>query len=117
MSQVGNTSFTFLAFNGQVSGRLPVMISVQEPSLDGETSLSGVLLDTTNAVGGGNQAIVSAVVSLVDTGVSAVTATNGRFVLNRIPGGLQVLDIAVASAQPSPDGIAIRRLSRSDHNR
>lgn len=88
MSHVGNTSFTFLAFNGQVSGRLPVTISVQEPSLDGETSLSGVLLDTTNAVGGGNQAIVSAVVSLVDTGVSAVTATNGRFVLNRIPGGL-----------------------------
>ena len=104
LAQTGITTITFLAFNGNESVRLPVTFNIEEPPADGETSLSGVLLDTSGAVSGIDQPIVGAVVSLLGTDASAITGTDGRFTLPDIPGGLQVLDLATANAQPAPDG-------------
>ena len=104
LAQTGITTITFLAFNGNESVRLPVTFNIEEPPADGETSLSGVLLDTSGAVSGIDQPIVGAVVSLLGTDASAITGADGRFTLPDIPGGLQVLDLATANAQPAPDG-------------
>ncbi|MEZ5328261.1 MAG: putative Ig domain-containing protein [Verrucomicrobiales bacterium] len=104
LSQTGNTTVTFLAFNGKVSGRLPVTFNVKVPPVGGETSLSGILLDTTDAVNNGNRPVVGATVSLLNVGVSAVSGADGRFLIPGVPSGLQVLDIATATALPAPDG-------------
>ena len=103
-TQTGITAITFLAFNGNESARLLVAFNVEEPPVDGETSLSGILLDTTDSVAGTDQPIVGAVVSLLGTDASATTGANGRFSLPNIPGGLQILDLNTANAQPAPDG-------------
>ena len=103
-AQIGITPITFLAFNGNESARLVIAFNVEEPPVDGETSLSGILLDTTDSVAGTDQPIVGAVVSLLGTDASATTGANGRFSLPNIPGGLQILDLNTANAQPAPDG-------------
>lgn len=102
--QAGEYAFTFLATNGSSTGRVLVTYEVQEPPLGGATSLSGILLDTTDAVAGSDRPIVGAVVSLLGTGISDVTGADGRFLLDDVPSGLQVLDMATATAQPAPDG-------------
>ncbi len=104
LSQVGNTTITFLAFNGTSSGRLPLTLTVLAPPAGGETSLAGILLDTTNAVNGELQPISGAVVSLLGTPSTAVTGVDGQFLLDGIPGGKQVLDIATETAAVAPDG-------------
>ena len=103
-AQTGITTITFLAFNGNLSARFPVSINVEEPPADAETSLSGILLDTTNAVDGAVQPIVGAVVTILGTDATATTGADGRFTLPNIPGGRQVIDLATADAQPAPDG-------------
>ena len=103
--QIGASAITFLAFNGANSGRLPVSITVEQPPVDGTTVLSGILLDTTDAVGGGaDRPVVGAVVSILDSGISMATGEDGRFVLTNVPEGMQLLDIATANARPAPDG-------------
>ena len=103
-AQTGITSITFLAFNGNESVSLPVTFDIQEPPADGETSLSGILLDTNDSVNGIDRPIVGAAVSLLGTDALVITGADGRFTLPNIPGGLQVLDIATADSQPAPDG-------------
>ena len=93
-SQIGTVAITFLAFNGTNNGRQPVSITVQRPPAEGSTSLSGILLDTTDAVGGEDRPVVGAVVSLLGSGISMTTGADGRFVLNNVAEGNQVLDIA-----------------------
>lgn len=70
----------------------------------GPATLTGRVLDTTNAVLGTEQPIVGAVVSLLHTGFSAVTDSQGYFTLNNLTAtGEQVLDIDTTNAQPAPD--------------
>lgn len=103
-NQIGLTRITFLAYNGIGNGLLPINITVKQPPLNGTTSLSGILLDTTNAVNGEQVPIVGAIVSLLDSGITAPTGIDGRFTLSGIPAGTQVLDLATVSANPAPDG-------------
>lgn len=71
----------------------------------GPATLTGRVLDTTNAVLGAEQPIVGAVVSLLHTGFSAVTDSQGYFTLSNLTAtGEQVLDIDTTNAQPAPDG-------------
>ncbi|MEZ5328263.1 MAG: putative Ig domain-containing protein [Verrucomicrobiales bacterium] len=103
--QIGASTITFVAFNGTSSGRVPVSITVEQPPVDGTTVLSGILLDTTDAVGpGADRPVVGAVVSILDSGISMATGDDGRFVLTNVPEGVQLLDIATANARPAPDG-------------
>jgi len=68
-------------------------------------SLSGILLDTNAFVANGSQIpIVGAAVALLGTGVATTTDVNGHFILEGIPSGVQVLDLATANANLAPDG-------------
>lgn len=104
VDQIGVHVITFLAFNGSSSGRLPISFTVQQPPAGGETSLSGIVLDTTDAVAGDTRPVQGVAVSLLGTGIVDATGADGRFLLQGIPGGMQVLDLATADALPAPDG-------------
>jgi PKD repeat protein len=68
-------------------------------------SLSGILLDTNAFVANGSQIpIVGAAVALLGTGVATTTDVNGHFILEGIPSGVQVLDLATANTNLAPDG-------------
>ncbi|MCA9996328.1 MAG: hypothetical protein KDE56_11305 [Anaerolineales bacterium] len=72
---------------------------------NGPASLTGRVLDTTNAVQGSEEPIVGALVSLLDTNYIAVTDNQGYFTLSGIaPAGEHVLDIDTTNAQPAPNG-------------
>ena len=102
--QVGTETLTFVVSDGRLTDSETVDFTVPSPSPGGVTSLSGRVLDTNDAVRGKETPVVGATISLLDTGVSAVTAADGSFSLLAIPEGSQVLDIDVSTAAPAPDG-------------
>ncbi|MGE3424793.1 MAG: VWA domain-containing protein [Dehalococcoidia bacterium] len=108
MDQVGTLSITFIAFESSdpavmVSETVP--ITVLAPLPGAPTALSGRILDTNDFVNGLETPVVGATVSILNSGVSAVSDMNGHFTLSGVPAaGFQVMDISTTTATPAPDG-------------
>lgn len=103
-SQVGDIALTFIASDGVLTDSESVIITVVGAAPGGITALSGRLLDTNDFVDGVETPIVGATVSLLNTGITAVTDATGNFVLSGVPSGVQVFDIDASTASPAPDG-------------
>ncbi len=103
-SQVGDIALTFIASDGVLTDSESVIITVVGAAPGGITALSGRLLDTNDFVDGVETPIVGATVSLLNTGISAVSDAAGNFVLSGVPSGQQVFDIDASTANPAPDG-------------
>jgi RHS repeat-associated protein len=100
--QVGAFQVTFVASDGSLTDSETITITV--PAAGTTTSFSGRVLDANSAAGGQTVPVVGATISLLGTGSSAMSGSQGLFTLTGIPSGHQVLDIATATAQPGPAG-------------
>lgn len=103
-AQVGTHAMTFGVSDGTQVTEETVLLSVTAPQPGGGTSLSGIVLDTTDAVEGTDRPVPGVRVSLLGHPAVAVTGADGRFTLGGIPGGWQVLDLDTANAGLAPDG-------------
>jgi len=102
--QVGALELTFGVSDGEFEDSETVTITVEGPAPGNPTSLSGRILDTNDFTQGIERPVLGATVSLLGTGFSTTSDTNGQFTLSGIPAGSQVLDIDTATASPAPDG-------------
>jgi len=103
-SQIGQIELTFTASDGLLTDSEIARITVQSPDPNGVTALSGRILDTTDFVQGQETPVVGATVSILSSGVSTTTDQTGRFLLDGLPAGSQLLDIDPSTAAPAPDG-------------
>ncbi|MFN0125106.1 MAG: FG-GAP-like repeat-containing protein [Verrucomicrobiales bacterium] len=103
-AQIGTHTVTFGVSDGILVTKVTAMLTVTAPQPGGGTSLSGIVLDTTDAVAGSDRPVPGVRVSLLGHLAVAVTGADGRFVLGGIPGGWQVLDLDTANAGLAPDG-------------
>jgi RHS repeat-associated protein len=81
-----------------------VTLTVNLPPAGTPTSFTGLAIDLDATAGGGFVPVVNAKVALLGTAHAAFTDETGRFTLSGVPGGLQVLDISTAEAEPGPGG-------------
>ncbi len=81
-----------------------VTINVKSATPNAATTLRGRVLDTNDSVNGKTTAVVSATITLLDTGISTFTDATGYFTLNNVPAGAQILDIATHTAKNAPNG-------------
>ena len=102
--QTGEFEISFTITDGQLSDSETITIVVEEAPDDGITALKGRILDTNDFVRGVNTPVVGATVSILESGIAAVSDENGDFILEAIPAGDRILDIATSTANPSPDG-------------
>ncbi len=103
LSQVGSFVMTFAASDDSGKTSETITISVPQPPANGVTAFSGRVLDANDFENGITTPVVGATVAFLGTGVSAVTDTQGNFVLSNTPPGSQVFDIATATANLAPD--------------
>ena len=104
LEQLGVNVLTFTVSDGWQVTTLTVRITVNPPAAGGTTAVSGLVLDTTDAVAGQSRPIPGVRVSLLGVAGAAVTGADGRFLLSGIPSGKQVLDLDTATAGVAPDG-------------
>ena len=102
--QVGTYSITFTATDGVLTDSETVDITVKAPLPDGDTSLTGRVLDTNDYIQGIVTPVVGATISLLGTGKSVTTDLDGRFTLLDLPSGSQIFDIDTSTASEAPDG-------------
>ncbi len=103
-TQVGSFSLTFIVSDGLLTDSETVIFTVNGSQPGANTSLSGRILDTNDYVQGFDTPIVGATVSIIDSGISAVSDSTGNFTLSNIPSGSQVFDINSTTANVAPDG-------------
>lgn len=102
---IGDFSLTFSASDEQFTDSETVTFTVEGPAPGQLTSLMGRLLDTDDFVDLGVETpVVGATVSLLGTGASTNSASDGTFVITNVPAGSQILDIDTFTANPAPDG-------------
>ncbi len=101
----GDYTLTFTATDiwGNSTTRT-VTLTVNLPPAGTPTSFTGLVIDLDATAGGGFVPIVNARVALLGMAHAAFTDATGRFTMSGIPGGLQVLDITTANAEPGPGG-------------
>lgn len=104
LDQVGQVTLTLSASDGYHVTTQPLLITVNPPPVGGVTALSGLVLDTTDAVAGTQRPIAGVRVSLLNVNAETTTDAAGRFTLNAVPAGKQVLDLDTANASLAPDG-------------
>ncbi len=103
--QVGSFAITITAAdgNGGVDSQ-SFTITVTGPPAGSQTSITGRLLDTNDFVQNIDTPVVGATISLLDTGFSTTSDSNGNFTLPNLTDDTFVLDIDAATADPAPDG-------------
>ncbi len=104
LGQVGVIALTFIVSDGVLTDSETINITVNGPAPGGVTELTGRILDTNDFVLGTETPVVGATVSLLGTGVSTTSDSNGDFTLTSAPSGRQILDIDSTTADPAPDG-------------
>ncbi len=104
IDQAGKFSLTLGVTDGTLSDTQTVKFKVRGVPAKGRTSVSGRILDTNSFVRGLEVPVVGAVVSIVGADGSVKSDKRGRFQLNGVAAGSQVLDIDTSAAQPAPDG-------------
>ncbi|NIO12048.1 MAG: hypothetical protein GTO40_30110, partial [Deltaproteobacteria bacterium] len=87
LSQVGSFVMTFAASDDSGKTSETITISVPQPPANGVTAFSGRVLDANDFENGITTPVVGATVAFLGTGVSAVTDTQGNFVLSNTPPG------------------------------
>ncbi len=103
---VGSHRLSFSASDGSGQAQETITISVDAPPPGGVTALRGRLIDTNQFVDTGIEVPISgATVSLLRTGFSTTSDSNGYFTLSGIPDGTVVLDIDSSTAS-GPIGYA-----------
>jgi YD repeat-containing protein len=103
-NQVGSFTLTFSVTDGLFVDTEVVQITVSTPDPNADATFSGRLLDANDFANGVTTPIVGATVSFLGIGQSAISGTQGNFTITGLPGGVRVLDIAPATANPAPDG-------------
>jgi len=101
---VGSFTVTFSVSDNTSTTSETITISVPQPPAAGVTALTGRLLDANDFENGVTTPIMGATVSLLGTGLSATSNTNGDFTLSEIPASSHVLDIDSSTANLAPDG-------------
>ena len=104
LGQVGVIALTFIVSDGVLTDSETINITVNGPAPGEVTELTGRILDTNDFVLGTETPVVGATVSLLGTGVSTTSDSNGDFTLTSAPSGSQILDIDSTTADPAPDG-------------
>jgi len=104
LEQVGQVTLTISASDGYQVTNQSLLITVNPPPVGGVTALSGLVLDTTDAVAGTQRPIAGVRVSLLNVNAETTTDAAGRFTLTAVPSGKQVLDLDTANASLAPDG-------------
>ena len=102
--QVGTVNLTFIASDGSLTASESVTITIPAAQPGATASLSGRLLDANAFEDGFTTPIVNATVSLLGTGRSALSDSQGNFLVTNVPPGHQVLDIATGTALGGPYG-------------
>ena len=105
-SQSGTFDITFSVSDGELADSETVQITVETPDPLDPTSLSGRVLDTNDFALGVETPVVGVSVSILNSGVSALTDANGAFALSGVPAGAQTLDFDTSGANLAPDGSA-----------
>ena len=103
-TQVGTLALSFIVSDGLLTDSESVLITVVGAPGGGVTAISGRLLDANDAEGGITTPMVGATVFLLNDAVTAVTDSNGDFLLSGIPSGAQVFAIDSSTANLAPDG-------------
>lgn len=101
---VSTFNLTFSATDGEDSSSETVTVTVVGPAAGTPTGLAGRVLDTADFLAGVETPVVGATVTILGSGVSTVTGSDGSFLLSGVPGGSQVFDIDATMAAPAPDG-------------
>lgn len=105
--QSGSVTLTFIVSDGILSDQETVTITVNGPVAGEPTSLVGRVLDTNAFVDEAAEIpIVGATVTVVGSGIAAVSDSNGEFVLAGLNAGEQIFDIDASTAVPGPNGAA-----------
>ena len=102
-TQIGDHTLTLSVSDGLASTATAFTVTVTPPAI-ASTGLKGVLLDANAYAAGDTVPIVGATVSVLDSGVSAVTDNTGAFTLTGIPPETSILDIDAGTASLAPDG-------------
>ncbi|MBE7500481.1 MAG: VCBS repeat-containing protein [Verrucomicrobiales bacterium] len=103
-AQTGSYQLAFGVSDGESTDTETVTVSVVSPPPGTATAITGIVLDTTDAVAGNERPVAGVRVSLLGLASEALTGADGRFTLTNIPGGPQVLDLDTGGAQLAPDG-------------
>ncbi|MBX3744935.1 MAG: VCBS repeat-containing protein [Verrucomicrobiae bacterium] len=103
-AQAGSYALLFGVSDGEATDTETVSVSVVSPPPGTATAITGIVLDTTDAVAGAERPVAGVRVSLLGVASEALTGADGRFTLTNIPGGPQVLDLDTGEAQLAPDG-------------
>ncbi len=103
LSQIGSSNLTFSVSDDSSSTSETIKVTVPPPPPAGVTALTGRLLDANDFENGVTTPIVGATVSLLGTGISATSNSNGDFTLSGIPASSHVLDIDSSTANAAPD--------------
>jgi len=104
LSQVGEFELTFSVSDDTSTTSETVTITVDHILI--VTAFSGRILDANDFENGVTTPVVGATVSLLGTGILAISNANGDFTLSGIPASSHVLDIDSSTAQLAPDGSA-----------
>lgn len=108
-AQVGTVDLTFIASDGSLIDSEAITITVDGPQPGAVTEVTGRVLDTNDFVLGTVTPIVGVTVSILDSGISTTTNSNGDFTLSDaagVPAGNQILDFDSTTANPAPDSSA-----------
>jgi len=104
LNQIGSFDLTFTGTSGGQSDSETITITVQGPTSGTVTALTGKLLDSNDFAQGITTPVAGATISLLGTGVSTTSDSNGNFTLSGIPASIHVLDIDSSTAGLAPDG-------------
>jgi RHS repeat-associated protein len=103
-AQVGTLDLTFIVSDGALIDSQTFSITILGADPSGATALAGRVLDTHDFVQGVETPVVGATISLLGTGFTTTSDTDGNFILNRILHGSQILDIDSSTAGLAGDG-------------
>jgi len=103
-SQAGELTMMFTVADGESSASEEVRITV--PAIDpaAATGLRGRVLDANSSSQGQTVPVVGAVITLLNSSLSAVTDQDGYFQIDNIAEVEEILDINTGNANPSSDG-------------
>src|SRR5262245_56688748 len=102
--QVGSHVITFSISDGIQSDSEAVTVTVPPATPGAPDTLHGRVHDANSFMNNSEVPIVNATITLMGTFRSALSDAQGNFTITNVPGGDQLLDIAVGTAQPAPDG-------------
>ena len=103
-AEVGVSSATFFATNGNETLFQTTQITVPAPDPSNPTDFTAQLLDANDYELGTTTPIVGATVSFLNTGISDLSDANGFVTLTSLPSGSQILDLDSSTAALAPDG-------------